>query len=116
MRKIFAILAVAAMAVGCNNHRSIISGDVLGIEDGTIYLAEPTRNGALVDSTEIKAGKFIFKLNDEAAQHFVIRTTEEVVTSLFTESGKINISGNVANSSVEATGTPANEALNLYNA
>ena len=116
MRIFFAILAVAAMAVGCNNHRTIISGNVLGIEDGTIYLAEPTRNGALVDSTEIKAGKFIFKLNDEAAQHFVIRTTEEVVTSLFTESGKINISGNVANSSVEATGTPANEALNLYNA
>ena len=34
MRKIFAILAVAAVAVGCNNHRTVISGDVLGIEDG----------------------------------------------------------------------------------
>ena len=116
MRKIFAILAVAAMAVGCNNHRSIISGDVLGIEDGTIYLAEPTRNGALVDSTEIKAGKFIFKLNDAAAQHFVIRTAEEVLTTVFTEDGTITVSGNAANSSIEATGTPANEAMIAYNA
>ena len=116
MKKIFAILAVAAVAVGCNNHRTVITGDVLGVEDGTIYLAEPTRNGALVDSTEIKAGKFVFKLNDEAAKHYVIRTAEEVLTSLFTEDGKINVTGNAANSSVEATGTPANEALNAFNA
>ena len=40
MRKIFAILAVAAVAVGCNNHRTVISGDILGIEDGTIYLID----------------------------------------------------------------------------
>lgn len=116
MKKIFAILAVAAMAVGCNNHRTVITGDVLGVEDGTIYLAEPTRNGALVDSTEIKSGKFVFNLNDEAAKHYVIRTAEEVIVSVFTEDGKINVAGNVANSSVEATGTPANEAFNIYNA
>ncbi|MBO5790684.1 MAG: hypothetical protein J6R40_05960, partial [Clostridia bacterium] len=45
-----------------------------------------------------------------------IRTTEEVITSVFTENGAISVEGNVANSSVEATGTPANEAFNTYNA
>ena len=116
MKKIFAILAVAAVAVSCNNARTVISGDVLGIEDGTIYLAEPTRNGALIDSTEIKSGKFIFNLNDEAAKHYVIRTAEEVIVSVFTEDGNIAVAGNVSNSSVEATGTPANDAFNTYNA
>lgn len=116
MRKIFAILAVAAVAVGCNNHRTVISGDILGIEDGTIYLAEPTRNGARVDSTEIKEGKFVFKLKDEAAKHYVIRTAEEVIASVFTEDGAIAVTGNAANSSIEATGTPANDAYNQYNA
>ena len=116
MKRILTILAVAAVAVSCNNHRSVISGNILGVEDGTIYLAEPTRNGALVDSTEIKGGKFIFNLDDEVAKHYVIRTTEEVITSVFTENGAISVEGNVANSSVEATGTPANEAFNTYNA
>ena len=116
MKKIFAILAVAAVAVSCNNHRTVISGDVLGIEDGVIYLAEPTRGGALIDSTEIQSGKFVFNLNDETAQHYIIRTEEEVIASVFTEDGKITVAGNVANSSVEDTGTPANDAFNLYNA
>lgn len=115
MRKIFAILAVAAMAVGCNNHRTVISGDVLGVEDGTIYLAEPGRNGALVDSTEVSGGKFVFNI-DSPAGYYALRTADEVLTAVFTEDGAITVSGNVADSSVLATGTPANEAFNQYNA
>ena len=115
MRKIFAILAVAAVAVGCNNHRTVISGDVLGIEDGMIYLAEPGRGKALVDSTEIKSGKFVFNIDEPTAAYYAIRTANEVVTAVFTEDGKITVSGNVADSSVVASGTPANDAYNQYN-
>ncbi len=114
MKKIFAILAVAAVAVGCNNHRSTISGNLLGIEDGTIYLAEAGRNGALVDSTEIKGGKFVFNI-DDAAQLLTLRTAEEGVAAVFTEDGKITVDGNLADNSVKAVGTPANEAFNAYN-
>ena len=114
MKKIFAILAVAAVAVGCNNHRSTISGNVLGIEDGTIYLAEAGRNGALVDSTEIKGGKFVFNI-DDAAQLLTLRTAEEGVAAVFTEDGNITVEGNLADNSVKAVGTPANEAFNAYN-
>ena len=54
MKKMLSILALAAVAVGCNNHRVVITGEITGVEDGVIYLAESGRNGALVDSTEIK--------------------------------------------------------------
>lgn len=116
MKKILAILAVAAMAVGCNNNRVVISGDVLGVEDGVIYLAEAGRNGALVDSTEIKAGKFVFKLNDQVANQYVLRTSEQGLAVVFTEDGNITVSGNAADESIVAAGTPANEAFNTYNA
>ena len=116
MRKLFAILAVAAVAVGCNSHRTVISGNILGVEDGTIYLAKSGRNGALVDSTEIKGGKFVFNIDDAAAQLLVLRTAEEALTSVFTEDGKITVEGNHSDSSVCAVGTPANEAYNAYNA
>ena len=115
MRKIFAILAVAAMAVGCNNHRVVINGDVLGVEDGMIYLAEPGRSGTLVDSTEIVSGKFVFNI-DAPAGYYALRTAEESIAAVFTEDGTITVSGNVADSSVLATGTPANDAFNQYNA
>ena len=115
MKKIlFAIFAVAAAAVGCNNHRTVISGDVLGIEDGVIYLAESDRNGAVVDSTEIKGGKFVFNI-DDAAQLLTLRTAEEGVAAVFTEDGNITVEGNLADNSVKAVGTPANEAFNAYN-
>ena len=114
MKKFFAILAVAAVAASCNNHRTVISGNVLGIEDGVIYLAESDRNGAVVDSTEVKGGKFVFNV-DSAPQLLTLRTAEEGVAAIFTEDGKITVEGNLADDSVKAVGTPANEAFNTYN-
>ena len=114
MKKFFAILAVAAVAASCNNHRTVISGNVLGIEDGVIYLAESDRNGAVVDSTEVKGGKFVFNV-DSAPQLLTLRTAEEGVAAIFTEDGKITVEGNLADDSVKAVGTPANEAFNAYN-
>ena len=40
MKKIFAILAVAAVAASCNSHRTVISGNVLGIEEDYIPLMD----------------------------------------------------------------------------
>ena len=114
MKKFFAILAVAAVAASCNSHRTVISGNVLGIEDGVIYLAESGRNGAVVDSTEVKGGKFVFNV-DSAPQLLTLRTAEEGVAAIFTEDGKITVEGNLADDSVKAVGTPANEAFNAYN-
>ncbi|MBQ5692037.1 MAG: AhpC/TSA family protein [Alistipes sp.] len=116
MRKFFVIAAAAMALVGCNNHRVVINGEVLGVEDGMVYLAKPVRNGALVDSTEIKAGKFTFKINEAQPEHYVIKTTEDVLCSVFTEDGTITVSGNVSDSSVAATGTVANDAYNKYSA
>ncbi|MBE6192440.1 MAG: redoxin domain-containing protein [Rikenellaceae bacterium] len=116
MRKIFAILAVAAVAVGCNNHRVVINGDILGVEDGTIYLAEPGRGGAMVDSTEVSSGKFVFNIDAPVAGYYALRTADEVISAVFTEDGTITVSGNVADNSVLATGTPANDAFNQFNA
>ena len=115
MKKILAILAVAAVAVGCNNHRTVVSGNILGVEDGTIYLAKSGRNGALVDSTEIKGGKFVFNVDDQAAQLLVLRTAEEAIANVFTEDGVIKVEGNHSDSSICASGTPANDAFNTYN-
>ena len=114
MKKFFAILAVAAVAASCNSHRTVISGNILGIEDGVIYLAESGRNGAVVDSTEVKGGKFVFNV-DSAPQLLTLRTAEEGVAAIFTEDGKITVEGNLADDSVKAVGTPANEAFNTYN-
>jgi thiol-disulfide isomerase/thioredoxin len=114
MKKFFAILAVAAVAASCNSHRTVISGNILGIEDGVIYLAESGRNGAVVDSTEVKGGKFVFNV-DSAPQLLTLRTAEEGVAAIFTEDGKITVEGNLADDSVKAVGTPANEAFNAYN-
>ena len=116
MKKILSILALAAVAVGCNNHRVVINGEIVGVEDGVIYLAESGRNGALVDSTEIKGGKFVFTINDEAANNYVLRTAEQGLTVIFTEDGQITVTGSVADDNVVATGTPANDAFNTYNA
>lgn len=115
MKRIFVILAVATALVSCNSHRVVISGDVLGVEDGTIYLTEPTRNGAVIDSTLISGGKFVFKLDDAAPEFYAIKSAEGVITMLYTESGKITVAGNVDNSSVTVTGTAANEALGKFN-
>lgn len=115
MKKIFVIFAVAATLVGCNSHRVVINGDVLGVEDGTIYLTEPTRNGAVIDSTLISGGKFVFTLDDEAPEFYAIKGAEGVVTMLYTESGTITVAGNLDNSSVTVTGTTANEALGKFN-
>ena len=116
MKKILSILALAAVTVGCNNHRVVINGEIVGVEDGVIYLAESGRNGALVDSTEIKGGKFVFALSDEAANNYVLRTAEQGLTVIFTEDGQITVTGSVADDNVTATGTPANDAFNTYNA
>lgn len=115
MRKIFAILAVAAVTVSCNNHRTVISGDILGVEDGTIYLTEPVRNGAVVDSTTIESGKFVFNIDEPQAQFYALKSADETILGVYTEDGHITISGNAASSSVVATGTPANEAYNKFN-
>ncbi len=116
MKKLLVILVAAVVAVSCNNHRCIIKGDILGVEDGYVYLTEASRNGKVVDSTAIKGGKFVFNIDEQGAKLYTIRSTEDGLTSIFTEDGVISISGNAADSSVMPTGTPANDAMNTYNA
>ena len=116
MKKILVILAAAVAAVSCNNARCLIQGEVLGVEDGMVYLTEAGRNGAVVDSTAVTNGKFTFKVDEAGVALYAVKTADDTLCMLFTEDGVVAVAGNASDSSVVATGTVANEAMNVYNA
>lgn len=46
---------------------------------------------------------------------YAIKTAESVITYVYTEDGQISVEGNVDNSTIKVTGTPANEAWGEFN-
>ena len=116
MKKIFLMLAMAAMMVACNSGRvCVIEGNVSGIEDATVTLCEPQRGGAVLAETTMDSGAFRFELKDMEPQLCAVRVGDEVVAMLFTESGTVKVEGNVSTDGVTLSGTPGNEAYSDFN-
>ncbi|MBR2961768.1 MAG: AhpC/TSA family protein [Alistipes sp.] len=114
MKKLFIILAIAAVAVGCDRARCVIEGDVLGVPDGVVKMVTPDRKAEVLDSVEIKGGRFKFAIDDEEVQLVAIMSEESRMTLLFTESGKIKVNGNFESDTIMASGTESNDALTEY--
>lgn len=116
MKKLLFILAAAVAITACEQPRCVIVGEISGAPDGTLYLVEPVRNGAIVDSTVIENGRFEFRINDAAPNLYTLRSGDDFVTNIYTESGKINVKGSVTLDTIEMLGTPGNEAASKFNA
>lgn len=116
MKKLFVVLAIAAVAVGCNKARCVIEGDVLGVSDGVVKLVTSDRDATVLDSVEIKSGRFTFNVNDEEVKLVRIVSNDERLATLFTESGKIKVSGNFESDTIYAEGTVSNDAFSDCNA
>ncbi len=114
MKKLFLILAIAAVMVGCDNARCVIEGDVLGVADGVVKMVTSDRQAVVLDSVEIKGGRFKFVVNDEEPRLVAITSDNTRMAILFTESGKIKVGGNFESDTIMATGTESNDALKEY--
>ena len=115
MKKIFVILAVAAVLAGCNSKKCEIVGAVDNINAiGYVYLTDMWDLRSVIDSVKVdKNNTFHFK-NVKHAPTFAQLILEggRPVAYLFVESGKVRVAGDHENDSVMATGTPANDAFN----
>ncbi len=116
MKKIFLIMAMAVAMVACNSGKKcVVEGNITGIEDGVVTLSEPQRGGEVLAETQMENGKFRFVLEDVEPQLCAVNVGEDTVAMIFTENGKVKISGSVAEV-VTIEGTLANEAYNAFNA
>lgn len=116
MKKLFIILAAAVAVASCEQSRCVIKGEITGTPDGMLYLAESSRNGAILDSTVMENGRFVFRVNDAEPQLLTIKSGDDFITNIYTESGKIKVSGDVALDKIVMEGTPGNEAASKFNA
>ncbi|MDO4165224.1 MAG: TlpA disulfide reductase family protein [Bacteroides sp.] len=119
MKKIFYLLASAALCAACNsgNNGYTVTGTVEGAADGdTVYL-QNVANRSLVklDSAIIKNGTFTFKGTQDSAINCYITyksdSEQGLITDFFLENGKISIK--LAKENDSATGTPNNDAYQL---
>lgn len=102
------LLAAAAVAVcGCKTDTYVIEGELPQTE-GVVYLYQ---NDRAVDSTLLEKGKFRFKGKVETPAVATLRMGQgcDFRQTVFLEPGTITVSEN------RTTGTPANDAYDLYN-
>ena len=116
MKKIFLILAMAAAMVACNGGKNcVVEGNISGFEDGVVTLSEPQRGGKVLAETQMENGQFRFVMETAEPQLCAVKVGEDMVAMIFTENGKVKVSGSAAEV-VTVEGTPANEAYNAFNA
>lgn len=114
------IAATAIALVGCGKSKDYtINGNITGIGDGQVYLMTYSEAGVVpVDTTDVKSGKFKFTGDLSKPELYYISYSEnpELYTPVFIEKGVIEVTGelNNADAPVEATGTPSNDAYNVY--
>ena len=100
MKKILAAAAVAAILFSCNNKsdkgKFMLSGELKALPDQKIYLEQlyfSAKQPEVLDTGEVKAGKFILSAIAPEEGLFRIRTAEGASIIFINEDSKINFSG-----------------------
>ena len=116
MKKLLVVFATVAMAAGCVRPYCTIEGDVANLADGMLTLAEPVRNGAVIDSVKVEQGKFCFELPEGEPRQYAIMSGHDYITMVYAEQGTVKVTGDFSqDNGVEVGGTLSNEAYNIFN-
>ena len=112
MKKILFIAAAAALTASCTNRNAYtISGTADGMDGQYVYLNEfPPRPGNVLDSVEVRNGKFLFRGEAAASQLRVVGSEDSFLMPVFVEAGDIIVDVETKT----ASGTPANDAARKY--
>ncbi len=113
MKRILLAVAVLMAAAACNTNKCVIVGDVANLGEGYLYLTDSGNGGAVIDSVEIKEGKFRMAV-DAVPTIARLETEEANVATIFIEAGKVSVSGDLMLSGVTVSGTPSNDAFESY--
>lgn len=114
MKKLFVILAVATVLVGCNTNRCEIVGRLDNFEAiGNVYLTDMWDARAVIDSVKLVDGNtFHFKgIKHEPTFAQLILEGGRPISYLFIENGKVRVAGDVNLGDNMCSGTPANDAF-----
>ena len=114
MKKLFVILAVATVLVGCNTNRCEIVGRLDNFEAiGNVYLTDMWDARAVIDSVKLVDGNtFHFKgVKHEPTFAQLILEGGRPISYLFIENGKVRVAGDVNLGDNMCSGTPANDAF-----
>ncbi len=114
MKKLFVILAVATVLVGCNTNRCEIVGRLDNFEAiGNVYLTDMWDARAVIDSVKLVNGNtFHFKgVKHEPTFAQLILEGGRPISYLFIENGKVRVAGDVNLGDNMCSGTPANDAF-----
>jgi thiol-disulfide isomerase/thioredoxin len=114
MKKLFVILAVATVLVGCNTNRCEIVGRLDNFEAiGNVYLTDMWNARAVIDSVKLVDGNtFHFKrVKHEPTFAQLILEGGRPISYLFIENGKVRVAGDVNLGDNMCSGTPANDAF-----
>lgn len=116
MKKIFAFVAAALMFVGCNSTKNyVVEGTIEGL---TGQVAVMDANGEMIlDLATVTDGSFELEVENDGngAQFAMFAINNSPIAPIFLDGEKIKVEGNIY-SSVIISGTPANDALNEFNA
>ncbi len=123
MKKIFAIMFVAAAMAACTGGtKYTITGTNIGFEDGSVvYLQAPvdSRNLEVIDSTTVVNGAFQFKgeiAADNEQLYRYITINDYMFIPVCWEAGKIVVADvDPVTGKFAVTGTPLNNKLNEFN-
>ena len=112
MKKILFIAAAAALTASCTNRNAYtISGTADGMDGQYVYLNEfPPRPGNVLDSVEVRNGKFLFRGEAAVSQLRVVGSEDSFLVPVFVEAGDIIVDVETKT----ASGTPANDAARKY--
>lgn len=113
MRKLFIIVALSVIAVGCGKKGYTVEGDVEGLS-GKVMI----RHGdSVIAETEVAEGKFSMKGTVEYADIYVLATETGRLGLLFLENGtNIKVSGKVEgnNADITISGTDSHDKWNEH--
>ncbi|KAA6335414.1 Thiol-disulfide oxidoreductase ResA [termite gut metagenome] len=125
MKKISFVITIGILFafLSCNTNKSyLIKGTVEGSidETTTVYLQDRVNNRfEKLDSASIENGKFVFKgVQDSTVVRYlsVVVGDQQANTAFFLENGNIRVKVTIGDKqTVSITGTPANDAYQLFN-
>lgn len=121
MKKILVTISAITLLVSCNKKTEgyTISGDLKGIEDGTLIYLEKQDGFEMIklDSTEVKDGKFEINGNTDDVSISMLNLGDDGIRIPFVlENGKINIEFDTANQQdAKMGGTPNNDDFYTFN-
>ena len=114
MKKLFAVVMMAAAITSCNTYKCEIVGAVDNLnEGGYVYLTDQWGSRNIVDSAKLVNGNtFHFKrVKHTPTFAQIILQSGQSISHLFTENGKIRVAGDAEKGTVTATGTVSNDAF-----